>query len=71
MHDCWIRRFLTDGLPRHRSHWRCAATDVEPTAEDIDRVLGTMKESWTATITVKRQSPHDLGYREIIGSLDG
>ena len=48
-----------------------AATDVEPTAEDINRVLGTMKESWTATITVKRQSPHDLGYREIIGSLDG
>ena len=46
-------------------------TDVEPTAQDIDRIVHSLEKSWTATITVRRQSPNDVGYREIFVSLDG
>lgn len=46
-------------------------TDVEPTSEDIARVVRGLERSWTATITVRRQSPEDVGYREIFISLDG
>ena len=46
-------------------------TDVEPTTQDIDRIVRSLEESWTATITVRRQSPNDVGYREIFVSLDG
>jgi hypothetical protein len=47
------------------------STDVEPTPQDIDRVIRSLEQSWTATITVRRQSPQDVGYREIFVSLDG
>jgi hypothetical protein len=46
-------------------------TDVEPTTQDIERVVRSLEQSWTATITVRRQSPNDVGYREIFVSLDG
>ena len=46
-------------------------TDVEPTMQDIDRVMRSLEKSWTATITVRRQSAQDVGYREIFVSLDG
>ena len=45
-------------------------TDVEPTTQDIDRIVSSLEKSWTATITVRRQSPKDIGYREIFVSLD-
>jgi hypothetical protein len=45
--------------------------DVEPTTEDLDRIVRSLEHSWTATITVRRQSPDDVGYREIYVSLDG
>lgn len=46
-------------------------TDVEPTLQDVDRLVRSLERSWTATITVRRQSPQDVGYREIFISLDG
>lgn len=44
---------------------------VDPTAEDIGKVFDDLKTSWTAAITVKRQSKQDIGYRDIYVSLDG
>ena len=46
-------------------------TTSEPTAEDIGRVLEELERSWTATITVRRQSKQDVGYRDIYVDLDG
>jgi len=46
-------------------------TEVEPTANDIDDVVRDLEQSWTAAITVRRQSKEDVGYREIFVSLDG
>jgi hypothetical protein len=46
-------------------------TDLEPTVEDIDHVVRDLEKSWTARITVRRQSKEDVGYREIFVSLDG
>jgi hypothetical protein len=46
-------------------------TDVEPTAHDLDEVIDELEKSWTATITVRRQSKEDVGYREIHVLLDG
>jgi hypothetical protein len=46
-------------------------TDIEPTAQDLDAVIRDLETSWTATITVRRQSKEDVGYREIFLSLDG
>lgn len=43
----------------------------EPTAEDLDRIVDQLKRSWTAAITIRRQSREDVGYREIFLSLDG
>lgn len=43
----------------------------EPRAADLDGIIDELKSSWTATLTVKRQSPEDIGYREVIVSLDG
>ena len=47
------------------------AVDIEPTTHDIDDVVRDLEKSWTATITIRRQSPLDVGYREIFVSLDG
>jgi hypothetical protein len=43
---------------------------VEPTAEDIGKVMDDLKKSWPATITVRRQSKQDIGYRDIYVMLD-
>jgi hypothetical protein len=50
---------------------RSVTADIEPTSEDIARLVGELEKSWTATITVRRKSPEDVGYREIFVSLDG
>jgi hypothetical protein len=47
------------------------AVDIEPTTHDIDDVVRDLEKSWTATITIRRQSTLDVGYREIFVSLDG
>jgi len=46
-------------------------TELEPTEKDIDAVVRDLERSWTALITVRRQSKEDVGYREIYLSLDG
>lgn len=46
-------------------------TDIEPTTKDLNDVIRDLEKSWTATITVRRQSKEDVGYREIFISLDG
>ena len=46
-------------------------TEVEPTPADIDEIVRGLEQSWTAAITVRRQSQDDVGYREIFVSLDG
>ena len=46
-------------------------TDIEPTTQDLDAVICDLKASWKATISVRRQSKEDVGYREIFVSLDG
>jgi len=33
--------------------------------------MRALRKSWTATITIRRQSAADVGYREIFVSLDG
>ncbi len=48
-----------------------SAAPPEPRAADLDTVIDALKRSWTATLTVKRQSDQDVGYREIIVALDG
>ena len=45
-------------------------TEVEPTRKDIDDVVRSLEESWTAAITVRLQSTGDVGYREIMLSFD-
>jgi|CXWL01.1.fsa_nt_gi hypothetical protein len=42
----------------------------EPLQADLDRVIDDLQKSWTSTLTVTRQSADDIGYREIIVSLD-
>ena len=46
-------------------------TDIEPSEKDIDDLVRDLEKSWTALITVRRQSKDDVGYREIYVSLDG
>ena len=46
-------------------------TDLEPTPHDLDEVIRGLQTTWTSTITVRRQSKEDVGYREIILLLDG
>jgi hypothetical protein len=46
-------------------------TEVEPTEKDIDHVVRDLERSWTAAITIRRQSKKDVGYRDIFVSLDG
>ena len=43
----------------------------EPTAEDIGKVVEELERSWGATITVRRKSREDVGYRDIYVDLDG
>ena len=46
-------------------------TTIEPTAEDIGRVLDELERSWAAVVTVRRKSKEDVGYRDIYVDLDG
>ncbi len=46
-------------------------TAPEPTAHDIDDIIRHLQKTWTATITIKRQSREDVGYREVIVLLNG
>jgi hypothetical protein len=43
----------------------------EPTAEDLDGLIQQLKHSWTSTLTIRRQSKDDCGYREIFVAIDG
>ena len=43
----------------------------EPTADDLDRIMESVRRGWTATLTVRRQTPDDIGYREVYVKLDG
>jgi hypothetical protein len=46
-------------------------TTLEPTAQDIERVVDELERSWAATITVRRKSKEDVGYRDVYIALDG
>jgi hypothetical protein len=46
-------------------------TVFEPTAEDIGRVVNQLERSWNATITIRRKSRDDVGYRDIYVAIDG
>ena len=50
---------------------RAATAAPEPTRHDIDRIVREIQDSWVATLTIKRQSPTDVGYREVFISIDG
>jgi hypothetical protein len=39
-------------------------TAPEPTRQDIDDIIRHLQKTWTATITIKRQSKEDVGYRK-------
>lgn len=43
---------------------------AEPTTADLDQVMDQLKTSWTSRITVRRQSPKDIGIREVYVRLD-
>jgi hypothetical protein len=43
----------------------------QPTRQELDRLIRDLEESWVATVTVRRQSPADVGYREVFVSIDG
>lgn len=47
-----------------------AGAPPEPTAADLDAIITQLKISWTARVTVRRQSNKDIGMREIYVSLD-
>ena len=42
-----------------------------PTRDEIDQIIRELQDSWVATVTVRRQSPTDVGYREVFISIDG
>ena len=44
---------------------------IEPTRQELDDVMGQLQKSWTSTLTVRRKSKDDVGYREIFVALDG
>ena len=46
-------------------------TVPQPTQRDLDEIIKGLETTWKATITVKRQSKEDVGYREVILRLDG
>ena len=43
----------------------------DPTTDDLDGIVEQLRATWTATVTVRRQSKQDVGYRDIYVSLDG
>jgi len=48
-----------------------ATPPVEPTAADLGKLIDELERSWKASITVRRTSKADVGYRDIYVSLDG
>jgi hypothetical protein len=46
-------------------------TAPQPTTDDLDRMMESVRRGWTATLTVRRQTPDDIGYREVYVKLDG
>jgi len=44
---------------------------LEPTSADLDNIVDELRASWTSRVTVRRQSPNDMGVREIAVYLDG
>jgi len=50
---------------------RTTAAPPEPTRQDLDRLIRQLESSFTATLTVRRQSPEDSGMRQIYVALDG
>jgi hypothetical protein len=46
-------------------------TVPEPSAADLEGMIDGLRRDWTATLTVRRQAPDDVGYREVWVRLDG
>jgi len=46
-------------------------TIPEPTVADLDGIIGQLRNSWTARITVRRESKDDVETKDIYVSLDG
>jgi hypothetical protein len=46
-------------------------TAPTPTRDAIDQIIRGLEEAWVATVTIRRQSPEDVGYREVFVSIDG
>jgi len=44
---------------------------IEPTPADLDNIVDELRASWTARVTIRRQSSNDMGVREIAVYLDG
>ena len=55
------------------THVRKPAVETvpEPSTADLDRMMESIRNGWTATLTVRRQAPDDIGYREVYVKLDG
>ncbi len=45
--------------------------EIEPTPADLDHLIDGLRTSWTARLTVRRQSDRDVGIREVYVTLDG
>ena len=43
---------------------------AEITPDDVDQFITQLERSWEATITIRRQSKHDVGYRDIYIAVD-
>ena len=52
-------------------HVTQTTTVPRPTKRDLDEIISGLETAWKATITVRRQSKDDVGYREVILLLDG
>lgn len=42
-----------------------------PTTADLDRIIEELRNSWTARLTIRRNSEEDAGLHQIYVSLDG
>ena len=56
---------------RHDNAMPGVTTIFEPTADDVGKLVEELERSWGATITVRRKSREDVGYRDIHVDLDG
>ena len=53
------------------THVLATETIPEPTIADLDGIIEQLRHSWTARITVRRQSRNDVYMKDIYVSLDG